>query len=438
MSESAEVSFIAGRYGDATSVRLGSLINIRWMAVAGQVAALLIVYFGMGLHFPLPLTLLAVALSVGINLYLYFVHGPMRRLSDREAALQLAYDLGQLAVLLYLTGGIQNPFTILMLAPVTISATVLGRKSTLVLLSCAVLLTLLLVFWHMPLPWDDQPLQLARRYLWGLWGGVAVSMVFLTLYATRISGEARHRANALAAVRAALDREHHLAALGTLAAAAAHELGTPLGSILLAARDIQDDLAESAPHAATIDTIVGQAQRCRDILKSLSVDHGEKGGIPFDRISAEVMVSDAARPYEKRGKTINIATLPDLDGRKEQPQLNNRVELRYGLGNLIENAVGFADHQVNIWISWTVDELSVDICDDGPGFPAGMLQKLGEPYVSARGRGSNAKPDDAAGGLGLGIFIATTLIEETGGRVLFSNRPGGGASARVMWRLTDL
>lgn len=422
---------------DPARVRLKTLITIRWIAVAGQLATLLIVHFALDFAFDLGFAIAAVAVSAALNLYLARRFPATKQLSDAEAATQLGFDLLQLALLLYLTGGLTNPFSLLMLVPVTISATILSRRSTAVLLLVALALSLVLALWHQPLPWRGMPVVIPETYLAGVWIGLCFSMVFLALYVARVSSEARRRATALAATQAALSREHRLAALGTLAAAAAHELGTPLGTITLAARELEQETPPDDPKYEDVALIASQARRCRQILERIGKQRVAGGGDPFAHQRISALVREAARPYEELSDTaILVRSAPrSVDG-PPQPVVRRRPEILHALGNFIENAVSFARSRVLIDISWSYRVIEVAIEDDGPGFVPSVLRSLGEPYVTTRGGLGEAGGRD--GGLGLGVFIAKTLLERTGARVSFVNAKGGGALVRITWPVEAL
>lgn len=413
-------------------VRLGTLVTIRWAAVIGQLATLAIVRFGLGFPLPLAAAGLAVGASAALNLILQSLYPATHQLSDRQAASQLGFDLLQLAFLLFLTGGLTNPFSILIVVPVSISATVLSRRSTLILLVLGLALSMMLALWHRPLPWHGGgELSLPEIYVFGLWTGVAFSMVFLTLYAGRVSAEARRHALALAATKAALDREQKLAELGTLAAAAAHELGTPLGTITLAARDLLKETPDEDPRHEDVALINDQVGRCRQILEQLSKQRMEGEEHPFFRQPLSAILAEAVEPFERQAD-IEIAIHAENrteDGGSE-PILRRRPEILHALNNVIENAVAFARHRVEITLAWSDTQVEIAIRDDGPGFDAAILRSLGEPYI--RGRRPTTRRGKADG-MGLGVFIAKTLLERTGAAVSFSNAAQGGALVRIRW-----
>lgn len=408
-----------GPVGAVGRVRLRTLVLIRWIALGGQAAALLFVYGGLGFPLPLGPAFVAVTISALLNVVVSIRYPPTKRLSDREAAFSLAYDILQLGALLYLTGGLINPFAILLLVPVTISATILSLRSTIGLGCLAMACMTVLALWHLPLPWSGGGLELGPVYTLGVWVALLLATVFLSAYAWRVAEEARRMTEALAETQTALGREQRLAALGGLAAAAAHELATPLSTISVVAKEIARDLPDHSPLAEDVSLLRSQATRCRDILRRLSAQPDEGRAAHFSQLPLAVLVETAAAPYRNGTKEIVIES-PD----GPQPLVQRRAELVQGLGNLIENAVDFARASVSLSLSWDDREIGVEVSDDGPGFSPTVLGLLGEPYVSTR------RDED---GMGLGVFIARTLLERTGAVVEFGNRRDGGASVVITW-----
>lgn len=414
------------------------------MAIAGQLLTLAIVHWVLGFRFEAHWAIMAISASAALNLYLSIRYPRAKQLTDYEATVHLGFDLVQLALLLSLTGGWTNPFAFLLVVPVTISATVLSRKSTWILLALALVSCLILARWHLPLPWGAVPLQIPTTYLIGSWIGLVVSMVFLAIYAATVSADARRRSKALAATEAALEREHKLAELGTLAAAAAHELGTPLGTITLAARELLRETPKQDARYDDVALINDQVSRCRQILERLS--HSDLGDAPhpFAIQTIEALANEAARPFEfLTDVVIHVRAHPLENSDTKQPVITRRAEVLHALTNFIENAVGFARTRVDVSIGWSAERIQVVIADDGPGFDPTVQKKLGEPYVTTRQRGEGDEDDahvNATGdtGLGLGVFIAKTLLERTGARVQFINAPQGGASVRIVWRRDPL
>ncbi len=420
-------------------LKLDTLVRLRWLAIAGQTAALLFVHFY--LAYPLPLSLCAalVAASAWLNIFLKVRSPQSQRLSERSATLQLGYDLAQMGGLLYLTGGLGNPFAFLLLAPVMVSATGLSARKTVYLgLLAAGIATVLAVF-HLPLPWpDDQTFRLPPVYATGVWIALVCSLAFMGAYAFRVAEEARQLSDALTASELVLAREQHLHALDGLAAAAAHELGTPLATVYLTAKELVRDLESAAgelpaPDALREDLalILSQAERCRDILSKLS-------SLPDDRDrhfkgeKLSHLIEQVIEPARAFGTRIEV----DAGGEGAEPLVWRNPAIHYGLGNLLENAVDFAESLVTITARWTAASVVIEIADDGNGFAADVITRLGEPYVTARGnREGRPGQGDIAGGLGLGFFIAKTLLERTGADLRLRNRPppGRGAIVRVAW-----
>ncbi len=408
------------------NVRLRTLTTVRWLAVGGQTLAVLIVHFGLGFTTPLGLCLAAIAASAWLNVFVSLRYSPQRFLSDREAAGYIAFDITQLCALLALTGGLYNPFSALIIAPVTIAASILPRPLIGVILALTISGITVLADFHLPLPWrEGQQLVPPGLYTVGVWAALTLSVVFFTAYARRIAVESAQMKSALAATQLVLEREERLAALGGLAAAAAHELGTPLATIQVTAKEMQRDLADENEHLVEdAALLVTQAQRCRDILSRLS-NNSEQSDAVMDRISIEALLREAADPFlsEPMGPEIMFELAP-LEGGVEAITIRRQSEVLYGLRNFIENAVEFASTKVLMSAHWDQHQLTVTIHDDGGGFSPEVLVRLGEPYVGVRQRANRArKVARKKKGMGLGFFISKTLLERTGARIHFDNRP---------------
>lgn len=418
-------------------VRLRTLTTLRWLAVAGQLTAIVFVHFGLGFPTPLGLCLAAIAASAWVNLFSVLRFSPQRFLTHREAAALFAFDIIQLSALLAFTGGILNPFSALILAPVMIAANLLPLRLTILVGALALASVGLLSLYHMPLPWlPGEFLDLAPIYKAGVWAALSFSIVFFAAYAHRIAAESAQMRSALAATQLVLDRELRLSALGGLAAAAAHELGTPLATIQLTAKEMLRELKDHEELSGDAQLVVSQVERCRDILSRLS-KHGEAGDAVHDRLGFVALLREAAAPFldERNGPEIRIETNSKDDS--PEPVLERRPEVIYGVRNIIENAVSFARRKIVISAEWSKDELSIAVNDDGPGFAPEILARLGEPYVSARG--AHRAQGKGEFGLGLGFFIAKTLLESAGAEIAFKNRQWGedpserGASVVAAW-----
>lgn len=414
--------------GNWRPLRLGTLVGLRWLAVGGQATGVLFVAFGLGFPLPLLECLALIALSGLVNLWLTLRFGATHRPGPTFATIQLAYDCLQLGGLLALTGGLQNPFSLLLLAPVSVSATTLPQRSTFALAGLVIAIASALAVWHLPLPWDPAaPLVFDRVYVIGIWVSLLCGVVFIAAYTNRVAHEARQLADALAATELALSRREQLSALDGLAAAAAHELGTPLSTIALASKEMLPD-TPPGPLREDVELIISQTARCRAILGKLRNLDAE-GGDPFAAAPLGDLIAEVAKPHEDAGKTIEIVeetiSLPE-------PVCRRNVGLLYGLGNLIENAVRFANDTVNVRAAWDRTHIVVTIVDDGPGFQPELLARIGEPYVTTSD--VRSEREGASGGLGLGVFIAKTLLERTGARLYFENDSAEGhARVRIVW-----
>lgn len=416
----------------AGRLKLDTLVRLRWLAVAGQSTAVAVAHFGFGFPLPFGKCFLVIAASALLNLALHARFPASHRLSDRAASYLLAFDIVQLAVLLGLTGGLQNPFAMLFLAPVLISATALPPERTLALGLLAVGSATLLVLAHRPLPWTaGQKLDLPFLYVIGIWTAILLGTAFTGVYAWRVAEEARQLAQALAATELVLAREQHLSQLDGLAAAAAHELGTPLATIALVARELQRQLPGDGAVADDLRLLGEQVQRCRAILAKLT-SLGEEGSDFLESMSLTHLLEEVAGPL--RGADVRIEVRRAGEG--PEPVCRRSPGLLYGLGNLVDNAVDFAASRVTIEAGWTAERVRVEIRDDGLGFPPEVLLRAGEPYVTTRGQGRHRGDEPRRSGLGLGLFIAKTLIERSGASLTLGNaggEDGGGAVVRIVW-----
>ncbi|MGB8577154.1 MAG: ActS/PrrB/RegB family redox-sensitive histidine kinase [Pseudolabrys sp.] len=416
------------------NVRLDTLVRLRWLAIIGQTTAVLVVYYGLEFELPIYACLAAIVLAAWLNVALRLRFHMTQRLEPDRAAWLLAFDIAELAVLLFLTGGLQNPFAFMFLGPVLLSATALPPRFTLSLGGFAVACATILVFVHYPLPWDsDDPLQLPPIYMMGVWLCILLAIGFIGVYAWQITEESRQLSDALAATELVLTREQHLSQLDGLAAAAAHELGTPLSTISVIAKELERAIAPNAPHGDDVRLLREQATRCRDILAKLT--ELSAGGEPFDRMPLTALIEEVVAPHRHFGVTIDVIAPSD---RSAEPVGARNPAILYGLGNLLENAVDFARERVAVDAQWSEDSVAVTISDDGPGFAPEILGRIGEPYVTSRRHHQNDSGEESAG-LGLGFFIAKTLLERSGATLSFENRPQPqcGAIVRLSWTRSD-
>ncbi|MGA8558276.1 MAG: ActS/PrrB/RegB family redox-sensitive histidine kinase [Pseudolabrys sp.] len=416
------------------NVRLDTLVRLRWLAIIGQSTAVLVVYYGLDFDLPIYACIAAIILAAWLNVALRLRFHMTQRLEPDRAAWLLAFDIAELAVLLFLTGGLQNPFAFLFLGPVLLSATALPPRFTLMLGGFAVACATVLVFVHYPLPWDSEdPLQLPPIYMMGVWMCILLAIGFIGVYAWQITEESRQLSDALAATELVLAREQHLSQLDGLAAAAAHELGTPLSTISVIARELERAIAADAPHGDDVRLLREQAKRCRDILAKLT--ELSAGGEPFDRMRLTALIEEVVAPHRNFGVTIDVITPSD---RAAEPVGARNPAILYGLGNLLENAIDFAHDRVLVDAKWDEASVAVTISDDGPGFAPEILTRIGEPYVTSRQHHLNDTGEEPTG-LGLGFFIAKTLLERSGATLSFENRaiPERGAVVGLHWSRSD-
>jgi len=416
-------------------LRLRTLVRLRWLAVIGQTGAVAGVYYLLGFPLPLGLCLAAIALSAWLNIFLTLRWRKSRRLQSPQAGLLLGYDVIQLAVLLYLTGGLENPFAFLFLVPVTISATSLPLKWTLWLGALAFVCATFLAFEHLPLPWNPQaPLVLPQAYVAGMWVAIVCGVVFSAIYARRIAEEARQMSAALSATEMVLAREQQFSALDGLAAAAAHELGTPLATIALVAKELKRELPPDGPHTDDIELLISQTGRCREILSRLANREAETDEI-YQRTKLSAMIEDLIAPLRGSDVDISVDAAPG-NAAAAEPVFRRNPAIAYGLGNLLENAVDFAESKVGVEARWTGDTVTIAVGDDGPGFRQDVFDRLGDPFVTTRrGYGQEMGDETRHEGMGLGFFIAKTLLERSGASVSLANRPvpAHGAVVQVVW-----
>lgn len=421
-------------------VRLRTLSNLRWMAVGGQSAAVFIVYFGFSYALPLAECLGVIAASAILNAALAFRYPASHRLTNREATIYLGFDVAQLGALLYLTGGITNPFALMFLAPVVIAAATLNLGNTLILAAFGFAAVCLISVFHQPLPWPPgERLELPALYQVGIWASLVIGIGFTSVYAWRIASEGARMSAGLAATQLALSREHRLAALGALATAAAHELGTPLGTIAVVARELERALPQGSSEGEDAKLLREQAERCRAILARLANPEetllGETARLPLG-----AFLEDIVEPYRGEDLAVTITLVPEPVG-TPVPHVWRAPELLHGLGNIIENAADFAKSQVRVTARWNASQLRIFVEDDGPGFAPEIFERIGEPYITSR-PGSFALGDTELGptgqlgqheGMGLGFFIAKTLLEQTGATVAAINPDSGGARVSAVW-----
>lgn len=415
-------------------VRIDTLIKLRWLAIIGQTIAVVVVAFGFDFSMPWLICLALIFFSALFNIILLQQYSSSYRLASEGVFALLAFDIVQLGLLLYLTGGLQNPFAILLVAPVVVSATSLRLGHTLMLGCLAVTFTTGLMFFRLPLPWfPGQAFDLPLIYVGGVWVAICCTLGFTTIYAFRVAEEARKLANALSATELVLQREQHLSVLDGLAAAAAHELGTPLATIAIVSKEMVNTFSKDDPMHEDAQLLRDQAQRCRDILQKLTSFSGDSSEV-LKRQSISVLIEEVVAPLRNLGMAIVV----EMDGDEtKQPSIDRSPAVQYGLSNIVDNAVDFASSEVIVRALWDDDRVEILVRDDGRGFNPEVLDHLGDPYVTTKelSRGSRDH------GLGLGLFIAKTLLERNGAQISFSNSRNvkikennlRGAEVKITW-----
>ena len=447
---------------------LRTLVIVRWMTIFGQSATIFVATAWF--HFDLPLwgCLGVIGASAVMNL------NAMARLKRSDGstpdgaltAAHLGFDILQTAILLGLTGGLQNPFCLLLVAPVTVAAASLPARQAMLMGLLVLLATVCLFFVSLPLPWQaGTELVLPPLYKFGIGMALTTGVVFTATYAWRVAADAEKLELALATTQDVLQREQRMAALGGLAAAAAHELGTPLATIQVVAKELLRASAQDGPAAEDAALILQQAERCREILKRLS-QQPEEGGIAFAEVGLKALLEEVVEPH--RGFDLEFEVTVRTASGEPPPRVRRLPEVIHGLSTLVENAADFAGSRVRVRALVDAGFIEIEVVDDGPGFPADILPRLGEPYVTSRPQGkarralaaqiaasvaaaapgrrarkasATPRPEEIApsqGGMGLGFFIARTLLERTGGKVSVGVGEGGkgqprGARVGVRW-----
>ena len=407
-----------------------TLVFLRWIALIGQYLTISIVYFIF--KFELPFLYCSIVITVGIltNLYLQFKF-KKNQLNNFTSTFFLFYDLIQLSVLLYLTGGITNPFSILLIVPAIVASTFLTLKSTINLSIMTVIVLIVLTVYNLPLPHYGQlHFHVPDTYLYALPIAIIITLIFLTYFGVRFGIESKKRTEALNKLELILAKEHELESIGLQAAAAAHSLGTPLSTINVIARELEKEIGKNPKYAKDIDLLLSQTKRCSDILKNLSQDKFKEDNFLSD-IKIEELINEIIRSFKEiSNKKISLAA----KNNKINPQIERTLEITYGLRNFIGNAVKYCNSTLDIVLISDNKITEVKVCDDGPGFSEDILDILGEPYIRSKNKVINSKS-----GLGLGTFIGKTLLERMKASVNFDKcHETNGAMVTIKWQTKDL
>tara|TARA_B100000035_G_C21025958_1_gene566219 strand:- start:828 stop:2117 length:1290 start_codon:yes stop_codon:yes gene_type:complete len=418
------------RLGENLNLDRKTLIILRWIALIGQFTAINLVYFYLNLNFPIKIAYLIILIGLTTNLILQFKVKTIL-LSDFYASIFLIYDLVQLSLLLYLTGGISNPFSILMIIPAIVSSTLLSMGTTMILGFLTILFLFLLTIFHYPLPGiHDGSVTFPKLYLIGYFIAIIVGLIFLSYFGIRFSGESKRRSDAVNRLQQVVAKEYELESLGGQAAAAAHSLGTPLATINVVATEIKKEIGDNKELVKDIDLLISQTKRCGEILKQISMKQIKEDTF-FSKTGLENLLSEIIENFQETSSK-KIYLVSDQD--KNKIQLRRSPELIYGLRNFIGNAVKFSKSRVEIEIKSNNDLTNISIHDDGPGFPDDIIEIIGEPYIKSKSKSvlSNA-------GTGLGTFLGKTLLERQLAKLHFSNNNKfGGASVNINWNSSDL
>ena len=407
-----------------------TLVILRWIAIVGQYITISIVYFY--LKFELPFFHCSIVILIGAltNFYLQFKFNK-NQLNNFTSTFFLFYDIIQLSILLYLTGGVTNPFTILLIVPAIVSSTFLNLKSTINLSVITIIILIVLTINHLPLPHSGElHFHVPDTYLYAVPIAIIIGLIFLTYFGVRFGIESRKRTEALNKLELILAKEHELETIGLQAAAAAHSLGTPLSTITVIARELEKEIGNNPKYSKDIDLLLSQTKRCSDILKNLSKDQLEEDSFLSD-IKIEELLSEIVKSYtEISEKKLSLL----VEKNKLNPQIERTLEITYGLRNFIGNAVKYSNSFVDITLESNNKITEVKVCDDGPGFSEDILNVLGEPYIRSKNKIISSKS-----GLGLGTFIGKTLLERMKANVNFDKCPKtNGAMVTIKWQTNDL
>ena len=405
------------------TVLLTNLIKIRWIAIAGQLTTLFTIFFVFDFTIPLAECLFVVSLSILVNFYSYFIQRDNPTLTDKKTFLFLLFDISQLVGLLFLTGGVFNPFVILILAPIIISASYLSALWTILLALYSILLILIINFNYIPLNWE-QNFIIPLIYNIGILIALILTIIFIAIYAYLFASSARKISSALSATELKLSNQKKTTEVAYLSAAAVHELSTPLNTIFLVLNDLLKEkvLVTNNVLIKDIELLKSQAERCKEILLRLSKNpHNLKDNF-FEKIRIIDLIKLNFEKFNDNKKLI----LNNDDFNKES-KIYFKDEINYALGNIIQNAIIFSKHEIKIFLTIIKNEFTIRIEDDGDGFSRDVLDKLGEPYIS-----KNKK------GMGLGIFIAKNLIENMKGNIVFYNSINNGAVVEIKFDKTIL
>ena len=404
-------------------ITLETLINIRWIAVIGQFTTVSFVYYILKFEFPYLETLVLISLSVLLNIYLELNKSRFVTINNYYATINIFYDLVQLVLLLFITGGLSNPFSILIIVPTTISVTYLSRGSSQFIVICSIILATSIAFFHMPLPGPkSSELNLPNFYEFGMWLALTIGIIFLGNYAYQLGRDNRIRAGALNKLEEELNNERVVNSVGGIAAAAVHELATPLATISLVAKELQKQLINNKSTKDDINLLINQVSRCSSILKDIAERKQQDQFI--SNVSPKELINEIVFSLEnKSNKEISVSNI----FLNERLKMSKKTEISYAIRNFIENAIKFSNTKIDIEINQQKRNTTIIIKDDGKGFDENIISNLGQPYINSK----NVKKQQQ--GMGLGIFISKNLLERCFTRVFFKNSENSGAIIKIEW-----
>jgi len=407
-----------------------TLVNLRWIAIIGQLIAINLVYHYLKLDLPIIEAHIVILIGLITNIILQFKI-KANQLKDLYSAFFLIYDLLQLSFLLYLTGGILNPFSLLLIVPSIVSSTFLSLGTTIILGNLTVFLLLVLTLYHKILPGlDVYSFSFPEYYLEGTLVSIIIGLVFLSYFGIRFSSETKKRAEALDKLQEVMAKEYELDSLGGQAAAAAHSLGTPLATISVVAKELKKEIGDKSKHSKDLDLLTSQAKRCSDILRQISNKEIRDDQF-INLVKAEDLLEEIVRSFEETSdKKINLITRED----KNKINIIRSPEIVYGLRNFIDNGIKFAEKKIDINLESNSEMLHILINDDGTGFAEDVIKLIGEPYLKSKSKEISSKA-----GLGLGIFLGKTLLEKKKAKLSFINNNNlKSAEVKISWKIEDI
>ena len=417
------------KYDEDLKLEKNTVVILRWIALIGQLITIYVVHFV--INFDLPIILCSITIFFGglTNIFIQF-NFKKNQLSNTESTILLFYDVIQLSVLIFLTGGVTNPFIIFLIVPAIISSTLLNLSSTIFLSIITILSMILLTFNHLDLPGSgDLHFHVPDYYVYSIPTALIVVLIFLNYFGFRFGYDARKRGNALSKLEIVLAKEQELESIGHQAAAAAHSLGTPLSTITVIAKELKKDLGINSEFNKDLDILIQQSKKCGDILKNISQNKIVDDEYVLN-ISLQDLLFEISKSFEEISK--NKIKLNFSEDSQKIP-IKRSPEITYGIRNFVGNAVKFANKKIEIDLLNDNINTTIRISDDGPGFPGDIADIIGEPYISSKSKKLKSKA-----GLGLGTFIGKTLLERKKAIIEFSKSSLGGALVEISWKNSDL